>query len=216
MRQTLFLVGAVMLLGGSPQSASAQLWQVGRLGEDFASLSVHGGVVAPTTTLPDGSSHANGAAVGVSGRLWPTRYLGVGARFVHGETEGVEGERFSAAAAHDPTVWIYSAEIALRYPFVGNRISWFPYVSAGPGGKSYRWAIDRPRIGDSAFAWSAGGGIDLRPTNSGRFGFAVDVRNHRSRYMWHGLGYRATVPDYVAYGPMLNDVVVTAGITINR
>jgi hypothetical protein len=182
----------------------------------FTSLGLHAGAVAPQTTLPDGSSHSSGAVFGAVGSVWPLDFVGVRVSVAYGKTEGVEGEVFSAAAAHDPRVWLYSAEVALRYPFASNRIVWFPYLSAGPGGKSYRWAIERPRIGDSALAWSYGGGIDIRPAATGRVGIVLDLRNYRSRYMWHGLGVRATVPEYKAYGPMLNDVLFTAGITFNR
>lgn len=182
----------------------------------LASFGVQAGAIAPQTTLPDGSSHASGAAVGASGMVWPLRYLGARLSVAYGKTAGVHGEEFSAAAAHDPKVWLYSAEVAVRYPFEGGGVVWFPYLSAGPGGKSYRWAIDRPRIGDSALALTYGGGVDIRPRGLRGVGVVVDVRNYRSRYMWHGLGVRATVPDYEAHGPMLNDLLVTAGITISR
>lgn len=217
MRNQMVILGAVLILLLYPTSeASAQFWQAGRLGDDIGSLGIIAGVVSPTTTLPDGSSHDAGTAIGATGTVWPLDYLGARASVVYGKTAGVHGERFSAAAAHDPKVFLYSAELAIRYPFAGERFSWFPYLSGGPGAKSYRWAIDRPRVGDTSFAWSIGGGVDVRPTRSGSVGIQVDVRNYQSRYQWHGLGYRAAVPDDQAWGPILNDVVITAGLTLNR
>jgi len=219
MRKTLL---AVTLAFGAGLAAdlSAQGWDAARPGEgDLGSISLITGLVSPTSTLPDESTHENGVAVGASAVWWATRHVGLRAHAIRSQTDGVEGSIPSSAARHDPTVWFYGAELAVRYPMGGEGLSWFPYLSAGPGGKSYRWAIERPRIGDSSFVWSFGGGVDVRP-GSDRFGIVIDVRNHRSTYTWHGNGpsfrSKGFAERYTWPKPVVNDLVFTVGVSVSR
>jgi opacity protein-like surface antigen len=219
MRKNSLFAGAVLVSAMVlATDLSAQFWEAGRPGQDVATLAILGGAISPTTTLPDGSSHSSGAAVGIAGTWWFHRFAGVRGSFTYTQVEGQAEPSmpFSAAATQDPTIWLYGIDLTLRYPVVADGYAVSPYLMAGPGGKSYRWSIENPRIGDSGFAWSYGGGVDVRPTRSGSLGIVLEVENHRSRYMWHGLGLRAVAPDYQAVGPLLNDIVFSAGLTLSR
>jgi opacity protein-like surface antigen len=218
MKRVLVTIGAgLVLVTHFAPGLSAQTWQVGLPGDDVASVVLNLGAVVPTTTLPDGSSHDPGMAVGVAATWWPLRNFGFKAQAIRSHTLGVHGDTvFSAAAAYSgegSSVWLYSGELVLRLPIMADRVS--PYLSGGPGGKSYRWSIPRPYIGRTTFAWAYAAGVDIRPTASRQFGLVIEGRYHRSQYKWHGLGDRGPPPEFLETGPTMNDFAVTAGVSVN-
>ncbi len=160
MKQSLSPFLLALILVSQPWSTAAQV-----AGDDRATIAIHAGAVTPTTTLPDGSTHESGTAIGASGAWWVLRNLGLRAHVTRSYTEGVQGADFSAAAANAGRVWLYGAEAVIRLPLMNGRVA--PYLTAGPGGKSYRWKYGMYE-GGTAFAWSYAGGLDLRPVQSVR------------------------------------------------
>jgi len=203
-----------------PGVASSQTWDAGPLGEDLGSLAIHLGTVVPTVTFSDGSSHDSGLTLGASASWWPFRHLGFRASGFRSQTDGVEGDQFSAVALQNPTVYIYGVELAARYPMGGGAIAWAPYLAGGPSGKTYRWSIDVPKASSTSWGWNVAGGVDIRPRD--QFGVLVEARNHRSQYLWHGLGEGSTVHRDTGRtmkdttGPSVSDWVVTVGFSVNR
>jgi hypothetical protein len=207
MKQIFGPVLLALIFVSQPWSAAAQL-----AGDDVATFAIHGGAVAPTTTLPDGSSFETGAAVGASGAWWVLRNFGFRGHVTRSYTEGVQPAEFSAAAANAGRVWLYGADVVGRLPLANGRMT--PYVSAGAGGKSYRWKYGMYE-GGTAFAWSYAGGLDVRPVQSGRFGLILEGRYHRTEYHWHGLSFLGPLPEFKRTSPTVNDYLITAGVSVN-
>lgn len=199
---------AIVLVASSGEKVAAQLWNAGLPGEDIASISLQVGAASPITTLPDGAYFEDGLALGATGTLWAHRYLGFRGAVTRSETNGVHGEAFSAAGVMHPTVWFYDVAVLLRVPMVGNRLTWFPYVATGVGGKSYRWAIPNTRRGDTSLGGlTLAGGLEVRPGRTGWYGLQLEVKNHRSTYDF--FEFRDDPQD-------INDLVFAVGITLTR
>lgn len=221
MKKTILCVTAALALFLQPGMSAAQGWEAAPLGEDLGTIAIHFGQVMPTTTFEDGSTHESGFSFGASASWWAFRYLGLRASAFRAETNGIEGDQFSAVAEYDPVVYIYGVELAARYPMQTGNIGWAPYVALGPAGKSYRWAIDTPRHGDTDWGWNGTVGLDIRPTASGNIGVLLEARNHRSQYKWHGLQEGSDEPVYQRTrfdntGPDVSDWVISLGIALHR
>jgi opacity protein-like surface antigen len=81
-------------------------------------------------------------------------------------------------------VWLYSADLALRYPVGGGGFALVPYVAGGYGGKTYHWSLNRRSAGtryDTSFGSTAGGGLEIRPVSSS-IGLRIEVLNQRSQF----------------------------------
>jgi len=199
-----FLVTAI--LTAIPAGMASGQWTAGIPGEDVFSVGLHVGMLAPTSELSDGTSFESGTSIGLSLTWWPFLRLGLQGFAFRSETEGVASPP-TAASYHDPVVKGFSVGPAVRLPMSGGRFALAPYAAAGIGAKHYTWAIDRPSATDAAIAFSLAGGIDIRPASSPQYGLIVDVRNHRSDYAWHG---------FQSDGQAQNDIILTAGVSLNR
>ena len=199
---------AWFMVVGSTSNLSAQLWEAGAPGDDVASVALSVGMVSPRTTLPDGSSFENGIALGLAGTWWGHRYFGLRAAVLRSETNGVHGAELSGVGFQDPTIWLVDADVLLRLPFDGGRFTWFPYVAAGVGLKSYRWTITNTRRGDTSLGdviWAAG--LEFRPGGNGWYGLKLEAKNHNSQYEFQ---------EFIKNAQDMNDLVFTAAITLNR
>ena len=215
MKQPLVILGAALVFTAYlPANLSAQLWEAGLAGEELGSVALHFGAFVPRTTLPDGGSWETGTAVGASLGLWAHPNLGFRMQVIRTYTEGVQpgGDLYSAAAENAGRVWTYSGEVALRYPIMDGRAA--PFISGGPAGKSYRWKYGMYK-GGTAFAWTAAGGLDFRPTASGTLGLVVEARYYRSNYLWHGVSWKGPMPDFERTAPTVNDIMITGGVALN-
>jgi hypothetical protein len=209
--RTVAIALAVSVLPAAGLSAQ-QLWDAGLPGEDVGFVALHFGGILPNTTLPDGASWENGGALGVSVNLWVNRYLGFRFAGLTAVTEGVHGDEYSAAAANADRVYLYNAEVALRYPIMGDRIA--PFLSGGVGGKSYRWNFGLYNGGTSP-TMTVAGGVDIRPEAFGVFGLLLEARYYRSDYQWHGLSWLGPLPDFDRVAPRVEDLAVTAGVSVH-
>jgi hypothetical protein len=205
-----FLTAAAAVLL-AVQPLSAQLWEAGLPGDDIGSVALIVGVVSPTTEFADdGSSFTQGTAFGAAITYWPFDHMGVRGHVLRGKTPGDHGNLAcnptpcSAVGYEEPVVWLYAAEAAFRRPMGGTGFAWFPYVSAGVVGKSYRWQYDRPKVGYTDIGWTAGGGIEVRTDATGPFGFVVEVRTYSTQFNTLGKSENQS------------DLAFTAGVTLSR
>ena len=212
MNKALSVAAAVIALSASTGSELAAQWEAGLPGQDVASLTLHLGAVAPTSSLPDGGSFGTGIGGGISGTYWFHSRLGVRGSFLLGKTPGQPSPTVTAERQpgnENPTVWYYGAEVLLRHPMeAGESFAWFPYVAAGLGGKQYRWeqlwtGFER----DYTLATNFAAGIDVRPTDSPWYGFSLEARMYNSVYKWHSFHLDE---------PNQRDIVVSAGLKLNR
>ena len=204
------IAAAAMLLMAQP--LSAQLWEAGLPGEDVGSLAVNFGVVSPATEFPDdGSSFEQGSAFGAALTYWPFDHVGLRAHVLRGKTPGDHGDLSpcppapcSSVGYENPVVWFYALEAAVRRPMGDDGFAWFPYASTGVTGKSYRWEIDRPRVGYTDIGWTAAGGIEVRTSATGPFGFVAEVRTYQTQFNTLGKSENQS------------DLAFTAGVTLSR
>lgn len=227
------VVIALLGLNLSASPVSGQLWDAGVPGEDLGSLALLFGSVAPQSSLPDGASFASGIAIGGSASWWPFRYVGFRGHVVRAKTDGQEGHEFSSVAFEEPVVWLYSADVAVRYPLVGQRIALAPYIAAGYGGKSYEWSLNRLSAGshgNTTFGWTLAGGAEIRPGSSGWYGLRLEIANQRSEfrffeyagphpqhefYRQEAVVHEGVVPGNLEF-PDMNDLILSVGVTLNR
>jgi len=218
------LLALVWGVAASVQGAAAQWWDAKPLGEDLGSVGIQLGMMSPTTTFSDGSSFDSGIAVGLSGSLWPTRYVGARTRIVRSQHSGQHGEVFSPVGAEDPTIWLYNLELAVRYPMQANSFGWFPYVGLGMGGKAFQFSTGRR--GANAWGRVMSGGVELRPANSSGFlgisGVDIGVQQYKNTYAF--MPNKMVRPDGqhreheflgIPGGNDQSDLVVSVGFTLN-
>ena len=209
MRNVLRVVLSVFVLGGvSVSGLTGQLWEAGEPGEDVFSFALTSGVLSPRKSLPNGGSFESGVAFGLAATVWAHRYLGFRVAVVRSETNGADGGAFTVESVMDPDVYLYDVGAVLRLPMTAGNTTWFPYASAGVGGKTYRWAIQQTGGGGTSIAIgnvALGGGLEVRP--AGWFGLQAEVRYHRSKYEFHEFEF---LPQDMA------DLVFKVGVTLNR
>ena len=142
--------------------------------------------------------------LGASVVYWPLSFMGLKTHVSRGKMEGQQGEGvpFSPNGAQQPTVWLYGLEAVFRLPMGSESFGWFPYVSGGLAGKTYRWSIDRPYVSTSRAGFSVAGGVELRPGGFAPLGLILEGRMLQHPYDFLGLD-----EDY-------RDLVVTAGVTL--
>jgi len=165
-----------------PGAANGQFWEPRPVGEDRVSVGLHLGAVAPNTTFSDGSSYDSGVAVGALVSWWPLSHAGVRSRLTRSSHEGQHGEIFSPVGAESPAVWLYSWELAVRYPVTsGTRLDWFPYLGGGWGGKTYQHSFGRRA--SSAWGLSMSGGVELRQKSGSlsNLGLVLDAQYYANR-----------------------------------
>jgi hypothetical protein len=176
---------AVFLAVGA--SASAQTLP----GSDHGSFTVHVGLFSPTTTYRDASfgesSLQSALATGGSVTTWPTAgNWGIRAQVIRSKTEGYNAQHeFAPLAVNDPTQWLVTAEAVVRKPMTSGSVSWFPYLSAGVGGKQYNWAV-AVHSEDRFFLWTLATGFDVRHRLLGPLAFTGEARGYFSEF--HGFG----------------------------
>jgi hypothetical protein len=210
MKRVFAASAAALILAAQP--LSAQLWQAGLPGDDVGSLALNLGVLSPATEFADdGSSFDQGTAFGVGFTYWPFDHVGLRTHVLRGETPGNHGNLSpcppnpcSAVGHQQPVVWHYALEGAVRLPMGGAGLAWFPFASAGVTGKSYRWSIDRPRVGYTAPGWTAAGGIEVRTRATGPFGLLAEVRTYQTSF------------ETLGKSEGHSDFAFTAGVTLNR
>ncbi len=226
-----FAIAMFLCMALSGSRVSAQGWSAGAPGEDVGSLALLIGSMAPQSTLPGGASFASGIAVGASVTVWPFRYVGFRGNIARAKTKGQEGTEFSSVAFEDPVVWLYSGDLALRFPLVGERFSVVPYIAGGYGGKHYNWTINRTAAGaggSTSFGLTLAGGTEFR-LGSGGLGLRVEVLRQKSEFKF--FEFAGPTPDHEFYRdsfvihevvpgertfPTMSDLVLTVGITLNR
>ncbi len=211
MTRSLSAVAILLLIVAVQSDVAAQNVSGGARQPSVASLGIHLGMLTPTQSLPDGTSFDSGFTGGLTGTLWPMRNFGLRTSAMFGKSGGgpMFGETSNAQrGTENPTIGLYSLELAVRYPMSSGRLTWFPYAAGGIGGKQYLWsARSTGTEWDLGFAWVFSGGVDLRLANSPRLGFVLDVSNFRSKYIWHGHFWDE---------PGVSDMRLTAGFTLNR
>lgn len=187
---------------------------------DAGSVTLGVGVLAPRTTFRDPSfgesGFENGLAVGVSAVTWPLldRRLGLRATLVRSETDGRnETSELAPLAVNDPNVYLFTAEVAARYPTAAG----YPYLSAGYGVKHYTWAVsahEASRFG----AWTVAGGYVLRAAALGRFGVVAELRGYRSEFRAFGIDDGSWEPGPYGgeVGGVANlDLLLTTGLSVH-
>src|SRR5690606_25211109 len=105
---------------GTPSALAGQLFgSGGDAGYEIASATLKMGMLSPRTTFTDNSfgesSFSNGLAVGVTATAWPVfnRRVGLKAQIIRSETDGQnETSEFAPIAVNDPTVYLYTLELA--------------------------------------------------------------------------------------------------------
>jgi len=212
MRRISGLVTAAVMCASQPLPAQV-LWEPGPPGDDFGSVVVYGGNLSPATTFSDdGSSFEDGVAFGVSLSYWPLAHVGVRTHVLRAKTAGNHGDLApcpptpcSAIGWQEPVVWLYGIEAMVRRPMGGPQLAWFPYLGAGVVGKSYRWSVYPPRVGDSAGGWTVAGGIEVRPSATGPLGLLVEVRNYQTDFRFFDKRAQSH-----------SDFAFTAGMSVNR
>jgi hypothetical protein len=212
MRQRLLWVPVLLAFLLLPvRGAEAQLWTTGQPGDDVGSIAVLFGQLSPNSTFSeDGSGFESGTVIGASGTGWLFRRLGVRAHFLRGETEGNHGNTncevappCAAVSYQKPTVWAYGLEGVARLPMGSESFTWFPYISVGGAGKSYRWSFGQVE-GNTSWGMTAAAGIELRPGATSGLGLVAEFRNYRTPF------------DYFGVDEAQNDYVFSAGLSINR
>ena len=171
----------------------------GAAGSDVFTLNVYGGGYAPTADIAPGAGFDASGTIGAAGTVWVHRNVGLRANVLWARTDApagapvpLEGER--------PDVWSYSGDVVLRLPLaLGDAASWFPYLVAGAGAKTYDFEQD---------------GTDTETDFAGNFGAGLEYRFER-------VGLQAEVRDVVSsferfeIDEVQHDVVWTAGITVS-
>jgi len=181
---------------------SAQLWSGAPPGEDIATLAVQFGAVVPGTTFSDGSSFEQGTGVGAALSVWPLQSMGIRLNLLRAQTAGEHGAGATSPIGYqEPTLWIYGAEASVRRILEAGSFVWFPYASVGIGGKSYRWSVDRPSIGDSFRSFNVAGGVELRPAGLSPLGLMLEARSMHSDFKAFGMNETS------------RDLLLTLGLT---
>lgn len=208
MRKYIIAAAAGALLALAPgRELAAQPWDAGLPGEDIVSVALRLGAVSPRTTLTDNTKYSGGLAGGASVTYWATRNIGLRLNYELGKTEGNDIPT-SAASHEDPTVSFFGGELNLRYPVASGSLVVSPYVGGGAGMKQYDWSLDSTGIDrDLVFAWNMTGGLDIRPVSSPWIGFVFEAKRYSSKYQWHAMYWDP---------PMTNDLLFSAGITLNH
>jgi len=202
---------SALVLVAQPVSGQI-LWEAGQPGDDIGSVAVMFGVLAPSTSFSDdGSSFEQGTALGLALNYWPFERLGLRTHVLRAKTPGDHGDLApcpptpcSAIGYQEPVVWDYALEAAVRLPMGGGGLNWFPYLSAGVAGKSYRWSVDVPRVGYTGGGFTAAGGVEVRTASMGPFGFIAEARTYQTKFQTLGKNERQS------------DFALTAGITLSR
>ena len=211
MRNVLRVVLSVFVLGGvSVSGLTGQLWEAGEPGEDVFSFALTSGVLSPRKSLPNGGSFESSVAFGLAATVWAHRYLGFRLGVVRAETNGADGGAFTVESVMDPDVYLYDVGAVLRLPMTAGNTTWFPYASAGVGGKTYRWALQNNGAAGTSIAIgnvALAGGLEVRPTQAGWFGLQAEVKYMRSNYEFHEFEF---LPQDMA------DLWFTVGVTLNR
>jgi len=186
-------VAAVGIAASWATTLSAQLPSGPAPGNEIASVDVKLGMLSPQTTFTDESfgesSFDNGLAVGFSAAAWPLldRRVGIKGQVVRSKTEGTNSiSEFAPIAINDPTVYLYTLEVAIRHPMEMGSLSGFPYLSLGYGGKHYTWAVSQHRE-DKFIAWTGAAGYELRLTAMGAFGLTAELRGYQSNFRAFGI-----------------------------
>jgi hypothetical protein len=191
MIRPLLSLGAALLIAAT---AGAELHaQAAAPGHDIASVGLKLGLLSPRTTFDDASfgesSFSEGLAYGVAVNTWPMlgRRVGIRGQLVRSETAGENSTSdFAPIAINDPTVYLYTLELAVRQPVELGSLTGVPYLAAGYGGKQYTWAVSQHKT--SRFgAWTAAGGLELRPTALGAFGVSTELRAYGSEFRAFGI-----------------------------
>ncbi len=221
-------LGLVLVTVVTLASAIGLSAQSPTIGQDFGSVRINGGVLAPTSTFNDEmygeSSFATGPALGVSVLVWPWQgRLGFGANLVRSSTDGEAEVELAPMALNDPTQWHFTTGLAYRLPYD----TWYPYVAAGVGMKQYNWKMSRHKE-DRFFVWDVAAGAEFRPDILGRFGFSTEVRSYHSKLIafgiddgtwkpgtqanpaWPGIGFYGGVVG----GQRNHDLLITAAFTM--
>jgi hypothetical protein len=185
-----WIIAAVLLLLLTEGDALAQQ---PRLGGERGTASIRLGLLAPMTTFDDPSfgesGFANGMAIGVSAAAWPLLggHIGLRAQVTRSRTEGENTvSELAPLAMNDPTVYLYTAEVAARYPMNMGALSGFPYIAVGVGGKHYTWAISAHKVSRFS-ALTAAVGYEARPASLGPFGINAEFRAFRSGFRAFGI-----------------------------
>jgi hypothetical protein len=237
MRWSLSVGAALALALSAAPEVSAQLFARRGPNDALVVTTIQGGTLLANTELPDGTTYENGTAIGGSLGFWALRHFGIRGHVATATNDGVQpcggvfpcasdpDLHYSSAAAHAGKVYVYGAELAMRYPVMNGMLT--PYVTAGVGGKSWRWTIPRPTPGRTSRAWSGAAGLELTPTAFQGLGFfervgiVVEARYHRSKYQWHGLAQVGPCCDFETIGvfgpepPVVTDYVVTGGLSLH-
>ena len=191
-RAVLRTAAALMLVFASGPTLQAQLASP-EPGREIASVGIKLGMLSPRTTFTDASfgesSFEEGAAYGVSVATWPLlgRRVGIRGQMIRSHTDGENStSELAPIAVNDPTVYLYTLELAVRQAVNVGALSGAPYLAAGWGGKHYTWAVSQHKTSRFA-ALTAAAGIDLRPAALGAFGLNAELRGYNSKFRAFGI-----------------------------
>ena len=222
MRKPVLSIAAALLVAATGP-ARAQL-AVPEPGREIASVAVKLGVLSPRTTFTDASfgesSFQEGMAAGVAVTTWPLlgRRVGMRAQLMRGRTDGENStSELAPIAVNDPSVWLYTLELAVRQPVSAGALSGAPYLSAGWGGKQYTWAVSQHKT-SRFMALTAAAGMDVRPASLGAFGVNAELRAYDSHFRAFGIDDGSWEPGF--YGGKVGgvrslDLMLAVGASLN-
>jgi hypothetical protein len=205
-------------------SLNAQLSNAAGPGTEIGQATIKLGVLSPRTTFTDDSfgesSFGDGMAIGLQAAAWPMfgNRVGVRGELVRSETDGKNEQfEFAPIAVNDPTVYLFTLELAVRQPVTLANIVAVPFLSGGYGGKHYTWAISQHK--SSRFGtWTAATGLDLRPTRLGSIGITTELRAYGSTFRGFGIDDGTWAPGFYGgdVGGVNNlDMLLSTGISLN-
>jgi hypothetical protein len=191
-------------------------------GSDHGSVTVHLGLFSPLTTYTDASfgesSLQSGIATGGSVTSWPTGgKWGFRAQIVRTTTEGQNAQyELAPLVVNDPEQWLVTAEAVVRKPMESGSVAWFPYVSAGVGGKQYNWAV-AVHSEDRFFLWTLAAGFDVRHRVLGPFAFTGEARGYFSEFVGFGIDDGTWEPGFYggkSGGVPTRDLMISTGFSL--
>jgi hypothetical protein len=188
----IFLLAALLVPGTSAWAQQAAP------GQDIVSITAFGGGLFPTGDLGAGEFDNSGTG-GVTAGIWLGRYVGIRGNVLFARTD-VNGGVPAQLVGSNPDVWLYSADLLLRYP-IDVGAGWLsPYAIGGLGGKTHDFS---GRGTETDFAGNFGAGLEYRFGPTSRWGIYSEVRDFVSRFERYGI--RDTQ----------HDVVWTGGVSLN-
>jgi hypothetical protein len=155
-------------------------------GNDRVTISLYGGGLWPSGNLGATEFESSGS-VGGSVGVWLHRNVGLRGSVAFAQTDVPTVGAPTGLIGQNPDIWLYNADVVLRYPVRAGQSWVFPYVFGGVGGKTYSFETLST---ETDFAGNFGGGTEVRFGPTSRWGIFTEARTFVSDFDRFGISDR--------------------------